>query len=215
MLVNPTCPHRSSGQPCLRGNQTLTWQYDSNYKCYQLTGNIYCGRSCAKALEALQMRGVDWQLNTAGAAAKATYTLWRQSISPMICSYPDLQLSTMYAACIPAADGQRVAVWRCLTAPAAADTATPAQAQQALLNLRQAPPRWAVVVSSGGHFAAAIFAMAPPAVAGRQQPKGEKPLFEVVAHKTFHRYVVRWGAAALVIVHLHRHFGKLRIIIAH
>jgi hypothetical protein len=47
-----------------------------------------------------------------------------------------------------------------------------------------------VVVASGGHFAAAIFDIAPhPTV--RQQPKAEPPLFEVVAHKTMHRYVVR------------------------
>lgn len=83
-------------------------------------------------------------------------------------------------------------MWRCLTAPADGDTASPAEAARALSKLRKQPPRWAVVVSSGGHFAAAIFAIAPPASAvGRQQPKAEKPLFEVVAHKTFHRYVVR------------------------
>ena len=55
---------------------------------------------------------------------------------------------------------------------------------------RQQPGRWAVVVSSGGHFAAAVFAMAP-AAAGRQQPKVERHQLEVVAHKTVHRYVVR------------------------
>jgi Bacteroidetes VLRF1 release factor len=88
------------------------------------------------------------------------------------------------------ADGRRIAVWRSLLAPTSADAASPAEAQKALLQLRRQPPRWAVVVSSGGHFAAAIFAMAPP-LTGKQQPKAEPPLFEVTAHKTFHRYVVR------------------------
>ncbi len=82
-------------------------------------------------------------------------------------------------------------MWRCLTTPAnAADVLPQAEAQQVLLQMRRQPPRWAVVVSSGGHFATAVFAMAP-APAERQAPKGEKLLFEVVAHKTFHRYVVR------------------------
>ena len=81
-------------------------------------------------------------------------------------------------------------MWRSLLAPASADAVAPAEAQKALLHLRRQPPRWAVVVSSGGHFAAAIFVMAPPAT-GKQQPNAERPLFEVAAHKTFHRYVVR------------------------
>jgi Bacteroidetes VLRF1 release factor len=83
-------------------------------------------------------------------------------------------------------------VWRSLLAPASAGVTQPAEAQRALLRLRRQPPRWAVVVSSGGHFAAAIFTMAPPP-AGRQQPNAERPLYEVAAHKTFHRYVVRCG----------------------
>lgn len=81
-------------------------------------------------------------------------------------------------------------MWRCLVSPAAAEAQSAAEARDVLARLRARPPRWAVVVSSGGHFAAAIFAMAPPP-AGKQQPKAERPLFEVVAHKTFHRYVVR------------------------
>jgi Bacteroidetes VLRF1 release factor len=83
-------------------------------------------------------------------------------------------------------------VWRSLLAPASAGATPPAEAQRALLKLRRQPSRWAVVVSSGGHFAAAIFTMAPPP-AGRQQPNAERPLYEVAAHKTFHRYVVRYG----------------------
>ena len=81
-------------------------------------------------------------------------------------------------------------MWRSLLGPASEEVPSPAEAQQTLVKLRKQPPRWAVVVSSGGHFAAAIFAMAPPP-AGKQQPNAERPLFEVAAHKTFHRYVVR------------------------
>jgi hypothetical protein len=81
-------------------------------------------------------------------------------------------------------------VWRSLLAPASADAVAPTKAQKELLRLRRQPPRWAVVVSSGGHFAAAIFSIAPPTT-GKQQPNAERPLFEVAAHKTFHRYVVR------------------------
>ena len=50
--------------------------------------------------------------------------------------------------------------------------------------------RWAVIIASGGHFAAAIFDLAPPP-AGRQLPRGEPPLYDVKTHRTFHRYVVR------------------------
>lgn len=98
-------------------------------------------------------------------------------------------LSMMFRPFYHPADGRHIAVWRSLLAPAATN-APSAEAQRALVQLRRQPPRWAVFVSSGGHFAAAIFAMAPPP-AGKQQPKAERPLFEVIAHKTFHRYVVR------------------------
>ena len=63
---------------------------------------------------------------------------------------------------------------------------------------RAAPLRWAVVVASGGHFAAAMFDIAPR-LHGKQQPKAEPPLFEVVAHKTMHRYVVRCASANMLL----------------
>jgi len=65
-----------------------------------------------------------------------------------------------------------------------------APAGSATASAEAARPRWAVVVASGGHFAAAIFDIAP-LPHGKQQPKTEPPLFDVVAHKTMHRYVVR------------------------
>lgn len=116
------------------------------------------------------------------------------------------------------ADGRYLAVWRCLlfpdhalrgaTASALADTAGQ------LANLRSlvtAPsPHWVIVMLRGGHFAAAVLkartgtaagartlgaaaatgAAAGGAAAGRHAGQDDMP-FEVVAHKTFHRYVVR------------------------
>lgn len=54
--------------------------------------------------------------------------------------------------------------------------------------------RWAVVIASGGHFAATVFDLAP-SPSGKQQSKGEPLLYDIVAHKTFHRYVVRQAPA--------------------
>ena len=53
--------------------------------------------------------------------------------------------------------------------------------------------QWTVIIASGGHFAATVFSIrghgAPP---GKQVPKGEALPYEILAHKTYHRYVVRY-----------------------
>lgn len=57
------------------------------------------------------------------------------------------------------------------------------------------PLRWTVIIASGGHFAATVFSMSDQAPSGKQQPKGEPFLYEILAHKTYHRYVVRYVPA--------------------
>lgn len=91
------------------------------------------------------------------------------------------------------ADGQRVGMWRCLLTSGDTSDVDPAAAAAAALQLRKQPPKWAVAVSSGGHFAAAVFSTQPADSTGgaRQQPKAQWGQLEAVAHKTFHRYVVR------------------------
>ncbi len=67
---------------------------------------------------------------------------------------------------------------------------------------RPSPPTWVLIMLRGGHFAAAVLRAKPPAApsasataaaaaasSGRLDPAAEP--FEVVDHKTFHRYVVR------------------------
>ena len=99
-------------------------------------------------------------------------------------------------AALPAlrADGKRYACWRPLVAPdrdRAVAGAQPSadQCLAALRGLRQHGGRWAVVMLRGGHFAAAVFGLDPARVGNPRQ--ADK--FETLAHKSAHRYVVRWG----------------------
>lgn len=72
------------------------------------------------------------------------------------------------------------AVWRAIIP----DQTQPALPQ--LTQLHERGCRWGVVLSSGGHFAAAV-------VEARGTPKarGFTDVLTVLAHKTYHRYVVR------------------------
>jgi len=96
-----------------------------------------------------------------------------------------------------AADGARLAVWRCLLYPDHHPKARPSDAQllPELRRVRAAAAPWVVLLLRGGHFAGAVFRMraGPP---GKGQHAGGEP-FEVVAHKTFHRYVVRCVVGAV------------------
>ncbi|EIE25625.1 hypothetical protein COCSUDRAFT_83632 [Coccomyxa subellipsoidea C-169] len=56
-----------------------------------------------------------------------------------------------------------------------------------LLEVRRGSGHWVVLLSRGGHFAATIFNVSAP----RRSGNHEAPPYEVVVHKTFHRYVVR------------------------
>ena len=110
-------------------------------------------------------------------------------------------------------DGVRFAVWRCLLTPdersraAKASTGPGLDAASALAALRSlraddAKP-WIVVLSRGGHFAAAVFdpsKFAGGADADERHARHDGkiagtldavPPASAVAHKTFHRYVVR------------------------
>jgi hypothetical protein len=95
------------------------------------------------------------------------------------------------------ADGKRYACWRPLVAPdrdraASWGHAPPPTADQCLATLRtlrQQGGRWAVIMLRGGHFVAAVFNVDPARVANTQQ--ADK--FEALAHKSAHRYVVRWA----------------------
>ncbi|GLC32961.1 hypothetical protein PLESTM_000008700 [Pleodorina starrii] len=106
------------------------------------------------------------------------------------------------AAAIPrmtfqAADGSLFAVWRCLlrqdhVKAAAGQPSSPGELLGELRRLRAGCGSWMVVLLRGGHFAATVFkARETRAGSGaKQEPEGLEG-FDVTAHKTFHRYVVR------------------------
>mmetsp|Transcript_6326 Transcript_6326/g.13979 ORF Transcript_6326/g.13979 Transcript_6326/m.13979 type:complete len:643 (+) Transcript_6326:35-1963(+) len=90
-------------------------------------------------------------------------------------------------------DERHLAVWKCvLYQDHGKATSSPPTHEQLLDSLQrcaksQAP--WVVVLLRGGHFAAAVL---KPRAVPSSSAKGDVPEpFEVVAHKTFHRYVVR------------------------
>ncbi|KAG2450545.1 hypothetical protein HYH02_005046 [Chlamydomonas schloesseri] len=96
-----------------------------------------------------------------------------------------------------AADGSPFSVWRCLLrqdhVKAAADQPSgPQQLLGELRRLRAAAGKWVVVLLRGGHFAATVFKAREGRAAnpGKHDADGLEG-FDVVAHKTFHRYVVR------------------------
>lgn len=98
---------------------------------------------------------------------------------------------------IETAGGEQYAVWRCLLAPDPASRAevppSDATCLQQLQQLAMQRSRWAIILSRGGHFAAAIFDVARDRLAAGAKPGGQHEKLEAVAHKSFHRYVVRWG----------------------
>jgi len=85
---------------------------------------------------------------------------------------------------------QHFKVWRALLQP---DSRHSEQSKEQLLSslqaLRRQPGHWAVILSRGGHFAATLLNV--HVKPGKGQGKHETPPFEVVMHKTFHKYVVR------------------------
>ncbi|KAK9810990.1 hypothetical protein WJX73_003812 [Symbiochloris irregularis] len=99
--------------------------------------------------------------------------------------------STAGLCCFRHADSSMLAVWKAILQPPALKGPQP---QQQLLTQLQAlhrtPGRWVIILSRGGHFAASVFDTAVKVKPGPQQ-KRDAPVFSVVDHKTFHRYVIR------------------------
>lgn len=84
-------------------------------------------------------------------------------------------------------EGTLYGVWRSvLPCPTAASAG---ERWAGLAELRARGATWAVLMLSGGHFAAAVLRVDPRRVADRTQ--ADK--FEVVVHGSAHRYVVRWA----------------------
>ena len=116
---------------------------------------------------------------------------------------------------LPFSDGRHLAVWRCLLCQdhsrASSSNVNPELQMERLRQLASpspassAGPLWVILMLRGGHFAAAVLrAKAPPPAqgggggGGGAGGSGGRSLldpaaepFEVVDHKTFHRYVVR------------------------
>lgn len=78
-----------------------------------------------------------------------------------------------------------------------------------LLKVRQESGHWAVILSRGGHFAATIFNVS--AVRASGQGKHDAPPYDVLDHKTFHRYVVR--CALFVLTHSSCYSNIARVFI--
>ena len=64
---------------------------------------------------------------------------------------------------------------------------------QRLVAVTDSAQCWAVILSKGGHFSAAVFDLRP--VPPSQHSKAHAPLFKELAHKSYHRYVVRYAAS--------------------
>ena len=112
---------------------------------------------------------------------------------------------------LPFSDGRHLAVWRCLLCQdhsrASSSNVNPELQMERLRQLAPpspAGPLWVILMLRGGHFAAAVLrAKALPPTrgggggggvgcsVGRSLLDPAAEPFEVVDHKTFHRYVVR------------------------
>ncbi len=91
--------------------------------------------------------------------------------------------------CYDAGD-QHFRVWRALLLPDSRHIEQNiAELTGSLRALRERSGHWAVILSRGGHFAATLFNV--HVKPGKGQGKHETPPFEVITHKTFHKYVVR------------------------
>lgn len=95
------------------------------------------------------------------------------------------------------ADGKAFGVWRpLLLSDQDSRSATDKDLLQRLVDLTETAKCWAVILSKGGHFAAAIFDLRPTLHA--QHGKADALHFKELAHKSFHRYVVRLVSVQLI-----------------
>ena len=90
-----------------------------------------------------------------------------------------------------AAGNQHFRVWRALLQPDSrhSEQNSSKELTGSVRALRERPGHWAVILSRGGHFAATLFNV--HVKPGKGQGKHETSPFEVLTHKTFHKYVVR------------------------
>lgn len=87
-------------------------------------------------------------------------------------------------------DGKLFAVWRPVLLSEHDNRSIPdTELLQRLITLTDSAKCWAVILSKGGHFSATVFDLRP--VPPSQHSKSNAPLFKDLAHKSFHRYVVR------------------------
>ncbi|CAL5219276.1 g1077 [Coccomyxa viridis] len=86
---------------------------------------------------------------------------------------------------------QHFRVWRALLQPDSrhSEQNSSKELTGSVRALRERPGHWAVILSRGGHFAATLFNV--HVKPGKGQGKHETSPFEVITHKTFHKYVVR------------------------
>lgn len=87
-------------------------------------------------------------------------------------------------------EGRAFGVWRpLLLSEQDSRSTSDTELLQRLVDLTQTAKCWAVILSKGGHFAAAVFDLRPTQHA--QHSKSDAPNFKELAHKSYHRYVVR------------------------
>ena len=88
------------------------------------------------------------------------------------------------------AEGKVFAVWRPVLISEQDSRSIPdVELLQRLITLTDSAQCWVVILSKGGHFSAAVFDLRP--VPPSQHSKANTPLFKELAHKSYHRYVVR------------------------
>ena len=94
------------------------------------------------------------------------------------------------------AEGKLFAVWRPLLISEQDSRSTPdVELLQRLVALTDSARCWAIILSKGGHFSAAVYDLRP--VPPLQHSRANAPLFKELAHKSYHRYVVRWAEPCL------------------
>lgn len=101
-----------------------------------------------------------------------------------ICTHVAKQHNCLYA------EGKVFAVWRPVLISERDSRSIPdVELLQRLITLTDSAQCWVVILSKGGHFSAAVFDLRP--VPPSQHSKASAPLFKELAHKSYHRYVVR------------------------
>ena len=100
-------------------------------------------------------------------------------------------------------DNRFLAIWKCLLfqdhgrGSQAASQESQAVQLDRLLQVASSHPSWVVIMLRGGHFAAAVLkARGGSSAAWKSKLDPSSEPFDVVEHKTFHRYLVRYNGEA-------------------